>query len=81
MGKGDQKTRRGKIIRGSYGKNRTRNSKPAYVAVEAPKVVEEIKPEVKPNVKKEKVKAPPKPKAEKEKKEVKSEIPTEEKAG
>jgi len=73
MGKGDQKTRRGKIIRGSYGKRRSRKGKVYHAVVEAPKSVEEIKPEAK----KEK-KAPAKPKAEKVKTE--AEAPAEEKA-
>lgn len=72
MGKGDQKTRRGKIIRKSYGKHRPRKDTVYHATVEAPKVAEEVIPEVK----KEKVKAPPKPKAEK----VKAEKPIEEKA-
>lgn len=68
MGKGDQKTRRGKIIRGSYGKHRPKKSNPVYSVVETPKPVEEPKPEVK----KEK-KTPAKPKAEKTKAETPSE--------
>jgi 30S ribosomal protein S31 len=37
MGKGDKKTKRGKIINGSYGKKRLRkNTKSTYIA---PKVV------------------------------------------
>lgn len=37
MGKGDQKTRRGKIFRGTYGKTRPRNTtKPAVAAPPPP---------------------------------------------
>ena len=59
MGKGDQKSRRGKINAGSYGKKRPRKSaKAAPVkvkkAVKAPKVEAEKK-EVKPKVTKPKV--------------------------
>lgn len=36
MGKGDKRTRRGKIFAGSYGKTRPKHKKAAYVAVEAP---------------------------------------------
>jgi len=71
MGKGDQKTRRGKIIRGSYGKRRPRKGTTYHASAEVAKPVEEAKPAVK----KEK-KAPAKPKAEK----VKVETPAEEKA-
>lgn len=35
MGKGDKKTKRGKIIRGSYGNSRPKNTSPAYVASES----------------------------------------------
>lgn len=69
MGKGDQKTRRGKIVRGSYGKRRPRKATAAHV-VAPPKPVEEVKAEVK------KEKKPAKIKAEK----VKAEAPAEEKA-
>jgi len=72
MGKGDQKTRRGKIIRGSYGKRRSRKGNVYHAVVEAPKPVEEVKPEVK------KEKKPAKPKAEKVKAEI--EVTAEEKA-
>jgi len=44
MGKGDKKTKRGKIINGSYGNKRQRKSKVQYIA---PKVVKkEITEEV-----------------------------------
>ena len=34
MGKGDKRTRRGKIFAGSYGKSRPKNKKVAYKPVE-----------------------------------------------
>ncbi len=37
MGKGDVKTRRGKIFRGSYGKLRPRDNKPKYQAIKKDK--------------------------------------------
>ncbi len=49
MGKGDKKTRRGKITMGSYGKRRPKKKKPAIVEVK------KITP---------KAKVTPKPKAE-----------------
>ena len=52
MGKGDKKSRRGKIIMGSYGVNRPQNPKKAVVVEKVVKLKEE------------KVKAPAKPKAE-----------------
>jgi len=52
MGKGDKKSRRGKIIMGSYGVNRPQNPKKAVVVEKVAKVKEE------------KVKTPAKPKAE-----------------
>ena len=36
MGKGDKRTRRGKIFNGSYGKSRPKHKKATHVAVEAP---------------------------------------------
>ena len=36
MGKGDKRTRRGKIFAGSYGKTRPRHKKKAVVAAEEP---------------------------------------------
>lgn len=36
MGKGDKRTRRGKIFNGSYGKSRPKHKKVTHVAVEAP---------------------------------------------
>jgi len=47
MGKGDIKTRRGKISNGSYGKRRPKKSS---VKTTKP-VIAEVKPEVKPEVK------------------------------
>ena len=47
MGKGDQKSKRGKINAGSYGKRRPRkSSKPAVVAEQAVKAAKEEKPKV-----------------------------------
>lgn len=57
MGKGDQKTRRGKVTAGSYGKSRPRKSGTAKVAV-APKV-EKPKKEVAPKAEKPKKAAKP----------------------
>jgi 30S ribosomal protein S31 len=37
MGKGDKRTRRGKIYRGSYGKNRPRRKKKPAAKTEEPK--------------------------------------------
>ncbi len=55
MGKGDQKSRRGKITAGSYGKRRPRKAgKSATTVATMEKPVKEAKP-----------KAAPKPKAEK----------------
>lgn len=61
MGKGDKKSRRGKIILGSYGVSRPRSSKKSMVKVETTPV------EVTEKVKKvsEKPKAEPKPKVAK----------------
>ena len=36
MGKGDKRTRRGKIFAGSHGKSRPKSRKPAYVASSEP---------------------------------------------
>lgn len=62
MGKGDKKTRKGKIVRGSYGNKRPKKASSGFVAVDKPakKIVsdEQLKD-------KEPVKAPTKPKAEK----------------
>src|SRR3954466_1267630 len=38
MGKGDKRTRRGKIFAGSYGKSRPKPHTPAFVATEKPVV-------------------------------------------
>ncbi|NLL29322.1 MAG: 30S ribosomal protein THX [Bacteroidales bacterium] len=69
MGKGDMKTKRGKIHRGTYGKNRTRKvakSTVASVKNEEEKAVKvkktttkpEVKSEAKPEVKEVKAEAP-----------------------
>lgn len=58
MGKGDKKTRRGKITQGSYGKTRPKKSAKPAAVVEKPVKVKAEKAEPKP-------KAAPKPKAEK----------------
>ena len=59
MGKGDQKTRRGKLFAGSYGKKRPRKKKSGetITAAEKPKAAPKPKAETKP-------KAEAKPKAE-----------------
>ncbi len=41
MGKGDKRTKRGKIARGSYGKSRPHKQKNGYPAATAPKKEEE----------------------------------------
>jgi len=76
MGKGDKKSKHGKIIMGSYGVRRPRRKS----AVKAVAVVEEAKPEkpvAKPKVKPAEAKAAePKPKTvKKPKTEVKAELP------
>ena len=44
MGKGDMKTKRGKIHRGTYGKNRTRKAaKPAVASVKSEEKVVKVK--------------------------------------
>ncbi|HOH99231.1 MAG TPA: 30S ribosomal protein THX [Bacteroidales bacterium] len=78
MGKGDKKSRRGKIIRGSYGKTRPGRSKsPGILPTPAP--APEVKPEKvvaaeEPAVETQSVEKPAKPKAAKpkEKKETKA---------
>lgn len=40
MGKGDKKTRRGKINSGNYGKTRPKKSSTSFVASEKPEVAE-----------------------------------------
>ena len=59
MGKGDKKTRRGKIIQGSFGKLRRKKRTPAYVPPVAKKVKKEepIEEKVATNVVAEEVKA------------------------
>ncbi|WP_409456502.1 30S ribosomal protein THX [Soonwooa sp.] len=54
MGKGDQKSRRGKITAGSYGKRRPRKSSNSVAVAEKPvKAKAELKPKVaKPKVEK-----------------------------
>ncbi|MGS0748116.1 30S ribosomal protein THX [Halpernia sp. GG3] len=77
MGKGDKKSKRGKIIAGSYGKSRMKkDSSPLYTAPAEPKekvekapkeaVKKEVKPKVKAAPKKveEKASKAAKPKAE-----------------
>ena len=44
MGKGDMRTRRGKIFAGSFGKTRPKYKKPTFVASETPKPVPAEKP-------------------------------------
>lgn len=44
MGKGDKKTKRGKIIMGSYGVKRHKKKNPAYVAPVEKKTKEKAKP-------------------------------------
>jgi len=61
MGKGDKKTKRGKITRGSYGNKRPRKTSVSYVAPAKPAKKAVKKEEI---VEKE-VKTPVKPKAEK----------------
>lgn len=65
MGKGDQKSKRGKITAGSYGKKRPRKtSKPIPVVAEkAEKPVKETKPKATPKAKTEKTTAPKETKA------------------
>lgn len=46
MGKGDKKTRRGKIVNGSSGKRRQKKNKSSKV--QPKKVVAKVKPEAKP---------------------------------
>lgn len=71
MGKGDQKSKRGKINAGSYGKRRPRkSSKPAVVAEQVVKAAKEEKPKVaaKPKAEKAEETKEAKPKAAKAKK-------------
>jgi 30S ribosomal protein S31 len=63
MGKGDKKTKRGKIVNGSYGVRRKRKVSTPIIK-KADKAVKEVKP-----VEKVEVKAPKKPTAPKKKKE------------
>ena len=44
MGKGDQRSRRGKIWRGTFGRRRPKSSKGVAPATAAPAAVEEKKP-------------------------------------
>ena len=44
MGKGDQRSRRGKIWRGTFGRRRPKTSKTVAPATAAPAAVEEKKP-------------------------------------
>ena len=72
MGKGDKKSKKGKIIAGSYGKKRPRkSSKPAAAVVEkVEKPMKEAKPKAAPKAKADKTDEPKeaKPKATKAKK-------------
>lgn len=43
MGKGDKRTRRGKIFVGSYGKSRPKHKTPAFVAPTAEKPAKKTK--------------------------------------
>jgi 30S ribosomal protein S31 len=59
MGKGDKKTKRGKVYRGTFGKHRLRKKQNTWVAVPKEKekvkkeeTTEEVKAEVKKEVKK-----------------------------
>lgn len=53
MGKGDKRTRRGKIFAGSYGKTRQKLSRPSFVPVDKPASASEAVPkERKPKIKK-----------------------------
>lgn len=66
MGKGDKKTRRGKITQGSYGKTRPKkSSKPVVIAEKSTKPIAEPKAEpktAKPKAKKVETEEKPKPK-------------------
>lgn len=66
MGKGDQKTRRGKVTAGSYGK--TRPKKSAKAKLVAATVVEKPKKETAPKAEKPKKVAEEKPKTTRKKK-------------
>ena len=66
MGKGDQKTRRGKVTAGSYGK--TRPKKSAKAKLVAATVVEKPKKETAPKAEKPKKVAEEKPKTPRKKK-------------
>ena len=61
MGKGDKKTKRGKITQGSYGVRRPRKKKTVLAADSKPKVSAKAEPKVKTEAKaKAKVKTEPK---------------------
>ncbi len=66
MGKGDQKTRRGKVTAGSYGKTRPKKSAKAKLVAAA--VVEKPKKETAPKAEKPKKVAEEKPKTTRKKK-------------
>jgi 30S ribosomal protein S31 len=70
MGKGDKRTRRGKISVGSYGKTRQKRHKAAFVASEKP-VVEKVPKKRTPKV----VKSAPAPEPAAEKVEAVAETP------
>ncbi len=63
MGKGDKKTKKGKIWKGSYGNSRKRKVKTSYVASDATEKTEKAATEAKPKAKKAPKKAPAKKKA------------------
>jgi ribosomal small subunit protein bTHX len=48
MGKGDRKSKRGKIFMGSYGNSRKRKKKNKVVSAPRPKAVKPVKAETKP---------------------------------
>lgn len=68
MGKGDKKTKRGKITRGTYGVRRRRNKNKAYVAPTTKKKAAPVKAESKAKTES-KAKAAAKPKKTTTKKE------------
>lgn len=70
MGKGDKKTAKGKIVRGSYGKTRPRKLSKRVVV---PEKVEKIKAEPKPKATKAKVEKPEKEESPKPKRTKKTE--------
>ncbi|MEQ9593603.1 MAG: 30S ribosomal protein THX [Cyclobacteriaceae bacterium] len=61
MGRGDKKTKKGKIAMGSFGNSRKRKKKPTFT----PKIKTEVKQDTEPVVKKPKAKKAAKKKAAK----------------